>query len=137
MKKSNISFFILGFFFLIFFASCKEEEIVAETEISGRVVDKESHLGAEGISIAYTTNRIGGDLLGGSSFPIILGYTDINGYFNVNLVIDAKNAYHLSLRDTTATDGCPKYFVGDLNKEVDRTKKAQKYEFTFSKYSCE
>jgi hypothetical protein len=137
MKNSYNSFFILGFFFLIFIISCNDDEIVAETEISGRVVDKESDVGAEGISIAYTTNRIGGDLLGGSSFPIILGYTDINGYFNVNLVIDAKNAYHLSLKDTTATNGCPKYFIGDFNQEVDRTKKAQKYDFSFSKYSCE
>jgi hypothetical protein len=69
------------------FTSC-EEDIVAETLITGKVYNSDTGEGYEGISISYKAG--GGHIIGGTSpFPVLLSYTDSQGNYEVGCIFIA------------------------------------------------
>ncbi len=123
IQSRNFVHVILSLILCLLF-SCKED-IVSQTVISGRVYDSDTEEGYEGISISYKTGS-GLNIGGTSPFPVLLGYTDDKGNYEVLLTIDEEKGYTMLYRDTATVGGSCRYFSGRIEKNVDRTASSQR-----------
>jgi len=80
---------------------------------------------------------IGGSLLGGSSLPELLTYSGDEGSYEVMLPIEKEHNYSLVFSDTAAVWGRCRYFKGTMRIDLDKTKKSQVIDASFSGNRCD